>query len=33
VPVLEWLGMTATSDSAKQLGVAAYPHMIKWLLD
>jgi hypothetical protein len=33
VPVLEWLGMTATGEHAATLGVPAYPHMIKWLLD
>jgi hypothetical protein len=32
VPVLEWLGMTATGNNAERLGVPAYPHMLTWLL-
>jgi hypothetical protein len=26
-------GMTATSDAARKLGVAPYPHMLKWIRD
>jgi hypothetical protein len=31
VPVLDWLGMTADPKRAKELGVPAYPKMLKWL--
>ena len=31
VPVLQWLGMTADAKRAEALGVAPFPHMIKWL--
>lgn len=30
---LQEIGMTATSPLARELGVAAYPHMLKWLRD
>ena len=30
---LSEMGMTATPNSAAQLGVAPYPHMLKWLRD
>lgn len=30
---LEEAGMTASGESARQLGVAPYPHMLKWLRD
>ena len=33
VPVLQWLGMTADDGRAKELNVAPYPAMIKWLRD
>jgi hypothetical protein len=32
-PTLQWLGMTAEKKLAEELGVAPYPHMIKWLRD
>lgn len=31
VPVLEWLGMTAGPERARELGVQPYPHMLQWL--
>jgi hypothetical protein len=31
VPVLEWLGMTATPQAAKAAGVLPYPKMLRWL--
>jgi hypothetical protein len=31
VPILEWLGLTATGDKAKALGIDAYPKMLRWL--
>jgi hypothetical protein len=31
VPVLDWLGMTAAPKRALELGVPAYPKMLKWL--
>jgi hypothetical protein len=33
VPMLQWIGLTADSKRAKELGEEPYPHMIKWLLD
>lgn len=32
VPVLQWLGMTADDKRAAELGIEAYPGMLKWLL-
>jgi hypothetical protein len=32
-PMLEWRGLTAGAKRAKELGVAPYPHMLKWLRD
>lgn len=31
VPLLEWLGMTATGARAAAAGVAPFPHMLRWL--
>jgi len=31
VPLLQWMGMTADEKNAPALGVAAYPHMLRWL--
>ncbi|MGB8644871.1 MAG: hypothetical protein WCF84_06515, partial [Anaerolineae bacterium] len=31
VPMLEWLGLAADKKSALDLGVALYPHLLKWL--
>lgn len=31
VPVLEWLGMTATGPRALAAGVKPFPHMLSWL--
>jgi hypothetical protein len=31
VPMLQWLGMTVDAKRAATLGVAAFPHMTKWL--
>jgi hypothetical protein len=31
VPVLEWLGMTADTKRATELGVEPYPYMLRWL--
>ena len=33
VPVLQWLGMTCEDKQAAELGVAPYPHMIRWLCE
>jgi hypothetical protein len=33
VPMLQWVGMTADPKRAADLGVAPYPHMLKWLRD
>ena len=33
VPILQWLGLTADEKRARELGVAPYPVMIKWLYD
>jgi hypothetical protein len=33
VPMLQWLGMAAEGERARELGVAPYPHMIRWLRD
>ncbi|SRR5260221_8498210 len=33
VPMLQWVGMTADPKRAAELGVAPYPHMLKWLRD
>jgi hypothetical protein len=31
VPLLEWMGMTAQAKKAAELGIAPYPHMLRWL--
>jgi hypothetical protein len=31
VPLLEWMGMTATGARASRAGVPPFPHMIRWL--
>jgi len=31
VPMLQWLGMAAEPTSAGTMGVAPYPHMLRWL--
>jgi len=33
VPMLQWVGLTADEKRAKELHVAAYPAMIRWVLD
>lgn len=33
LPMLQWLGMCADSTRAAALGVAPFPHMIRWLRD
>ena len=33
VPVLEWLGLTVGSKTARQRGILAYPRMVKWVVD
>ena len=33
VPMLQWMGLTADEKRAKELRLAAYPAMIKWLID
>jgi hypothetical protein len=33
VPMLQWLGMTLDEALARERGLAAYPHMQKWLRD
>ncbi len=33
VPLLQWLGMAAAGPRAAELGIAPYPHMIRWLVD
>lgn len=33
VSTLQWLGLTADEKTAKESGVAPYPHMIKWLCE
>ncbi|MFN2530120.1 MAG: hypothetical protein ABR555_02365 [Pyrinomonadaceae bacterium] len=33
VPTLQWLGLTADNKLAKEMGIEAYPAMIKWLND
>lgn len=30
LPLLEWMGMTAGEEKAKELGIAAFPYMIRW---
>lgn len=30
---LQLAGMTASGEAARQMGVAPYPHMLKWLRD
>jgi hypothetical protein len=32
-PMLEWRGLAADAKRAKELGLAPYPHMLKWLRD
>jgi len=31
VPLLEWVGMTATGQRAEEAGVAPFPHMLRWV--
>lgn len=31
VPLLQWMGMTADEQHARALGIAPYPHMLRWL--
>jgi hypothetical protein len=31
LPLLQWMGFTADEHHAKELGVAPYPHMLRWL--
>ncbi|HTU46002.1 MAG TPA: hypothetical protein VMF91_13115 [Bryobacteraceae bacterium] len=31
VPLLQWMGLTADEKNARELGVAPYPHMMRWL--
>lgn len=33
VPTLQWIGLTADDNKAKEMGIEPYPNMIKWLLD
>lgn len=33
VPMLQWIGLTADEQRAKEMGIKPYPHMIKWVLD
>lgn len=33
VPMLQWIGLTADEKRAKELSLAAYPAMIRWLID
>lgn len=33
VPMLMWLGLTAEGRRAEEMGVAPYPHMIRWLCE
>ncbi len=33
LPMLQWIGLTADEKRANELGIAAYPSMIKWLRD
>ena len=33
VPMLQWIGLTADDRRAKELGIAPYPSMIKWVLE
>ena len=33
VPMLQWLGMTADVNTARELNVPPYPRMLKWLRD
>ena len=33
VPMLEWLGLTTPARTARELQIAPYPHMVKWLRD
>ncbi len=33
VPILQWRGLAAESQLARELGVTPYPQMIKWLRD
>ena len=33
VPMLQWIGLTADEKRAKELLIAPYPKMIRWLLD
>jgi hypothetical protein len=33
VPMLQWVGLTVDEKSAKELHLAAYPAMIRWLVD
>jgi hypothetical protein len=31
LPLLQWMGLTADPEHARELGVAPYPHMLRWL--
>jgi hypothetical protein len=31
VPFLQWMGLTCEEKRAKELGVAPFPHMVRWL--
>lgn len=31
VPTLQWIGLTAYGDRAKELAIEPFPHMIRWL--
>ncbi|MFN0201236.1 MAG: hypothetical protein ACKVTZ_06935 [Bacteroidia bacterium] len=33
LPLLEWMGLTASKEKAKQLQVAPFPKMLRWLRD
>ncbi len=33
LPMLQWIGLTADPERAGALGIAPYPHMIRWLRD
>ncbi|HVG30811.1 MAG TPA: hypothetical protein VM864_13970 [Pyrinomonadaceae bacterium] len=33
VPTLQWIGLTADSERAKEMGIDPYPSMIRWLHD
>jgi hypothetical protein len=33
IPTLQWIGLTADTKRAAELGIKPYPHMLKWLRD